>query len=93
MSHLEDVGRSAYFECYIALSSPEKIYKMVSGVCEGVVTTEAHGRYGFGYDPIFLKHDYNQTFGELAEELKNQVSHRAKALEKLKRTLEGLPTF
>ena len=90
MNHLEDLSRAAYFECCIALASPDKIYKTVRGICEGVITTEEHGGYGFGYDSIFLKHDYNQTFGELGEERKNQVSHRAKALEKLKRTLETL---
>jgi XTP/dITP diphosphohydrolase len=91
MADLEGLARSAYFECCIALAAPEKVYKTVSGICEGSITTEARGGYCFGYDPIFLKHDYNQTFAELGEERKNQVSHRAKALEKLTRTLENLP--
>lgn len=91
MMHLEGLARAAYFECCIALASPESIKKTVSGICEGVITSDERGGYGFGYDPIFLKHDYNLTFGELGEERKNQVSHRAKALEKLKRTLENLP--
>src|SRR5262249_52762046 len=80
MSNLEGLGRSAYFECWIVLASPQGIQKTVSGTCEGIITTEERGGYGFGYDSLFLKHDYNQTFAELGEERKNLVSHRAKAL-------------
>jgi XTP/dITP diphosphohydrolase len=90
MQHLEGIARSAYFECCIVLASPEAIKKIVTGVCEGLITKEERGSNGFGYDPLFLKHDYNLTFGELDEELKNQVSHRAKALQKLKLTLDQL---
>lgn len=90
MSHLEGIGRSAYFECCIALASPDGIKKVVKGVCEGSIQTEEKGSLGFGYDSLFIKHDYNQTFAELEEHQKNQVSHRAKALAKLKMALEGL---
>ena len=83
MAHLEGMGRSAYFECCIAFASPEAIRRVVKGTCEGSITTEERGGNGFGYDPLFLKYDYSQTFGELDENLKNQVSHRAKAFEKL----------
>lgn len=90
MAPLEGLSRCCYFECSIVLASPEGIKKCVSGMCEGTITTEERGGNGFGYDPLFLKHDYNQTFSELDESRKNQVSHRAKALEKLRRTLESL---
>jgi len=90
MVHLEGLGRSAYFECCIVLASPEGVEKIVSGVCEGSILTEERGSHGFGYDSLFLKHDYHQTFGELDESLKNQVSHRAKALQKIRHTLETL---
>ena len=90
MLSLEGLGRSAYFECCIALASPEGIKKVVYGICEGIISYEERGRNGFGYDSLFLKHDYNQTFGELDESQKNQVSHRAKALEKLKNTFYSL---
>ncbi len=90
MQRLEGLERSAYFECCIALASPDGIQKTFTGICEGTITTEERGGYGFGYDPLFLKHDYNQTFGELTEESKNRVSHRAKALEKLKRSLSTI---
>jgi XTP/dITP diphosphohydrolase len=90
MAHLEGIARSAYFECCIVLASEEGVKKIVCGTCEGKVIQEERGSRGFGYDPLFIKHDYNQTFGELEEQLKNQVSHRAKALQKLKLTLESL---
>lgn len=89
MERLEGIERSAFFECCIVLATPEGVKKTVQGICEGVIIKEERGSHGFGYDPLFLKHDYNQTFGELGEDLKNQVSHRAKALQKIKLTLES----
>jgi XTP/dITP diphosphohydrolase len=89
MAQLEGIERSAYFECCIALASSEGVKNIFRGVCEGTITTEERGSKGFGYDSLFLKHDYSQTFGELDESLKNQVSHRGKALEKLKLILEN----
>ena len=91
MEGLEDISRSAYFECAIAIASPEGLRKCVQGYCEGMILAEERGGNGFGYDPLFLKNDYNQTFAELDESVKNQVSHRGKALEKLLLTLESLP--
>ncbi len=90
MEGLEDILRSAYFECCLALASPAGLKKCVRGMCEGAITTEERGRYGFGYDPIFFKHDYNKTFGELEESIKNQISHRSKAIEKMLLILEAL---
>ncbi len=91
MEGWEEERRSAYFECCIALASPQEgLKKCVKGTCEGVILAEERGRNGFGYDSLFLKHDYNQTFGELDEMIKNQVSHRAKAFEKLLFALEAL---
>jgi XTP/dITP diphosphohydrolase len=89
-AHLEGEGRFAYFECCIVLAAPEGAKKIVTGICEGTLLNSERGSYGFGYDSLFLKHDYNQTFAELDEERKNQVSHRAKALNKLKTTFESL---
>lgn len=90
MEGLEGEGRSAYFVCCIALSSPDGLTKCVKGICEGEIVLEERGGNGFGYDPLFRKYDYNQTFGELDETVKNQISHRAKALEKLRILLESL---
>lgn len=83
MSHLTDPERHAYFECSIVLASPEGIKKCARGSCEGFILHEERGRYGFGYDPIFVKHEYRKTFAELDEEIKNRISHRRKAIDKL----------
>jgi len=54
------------------------------GVCEGRIIFSPRGQNGFGYDPLFVPAGFEQTFAELGDEVKNQLSHRAKALEKLK---------
>ena len=79
----------AFFECALSLASPEKVVKTIRGVCEGHLLTEPRGRSGFGYDPLFLKHDYNKTFAELEEDIKNRISHRRKAFDKLVPYLEA----
>lgn len=58
--------------------------ELFDGVCEGRIGLEPHGQGGFGYDPLFLPNGFDQTFGELGEAAKNQLSHRAKALAKVK---------
>ncbi|MDR3625093.1 MAG: RdgB/HAM1 family non-canonical purine NTP pyrophosphatase [Chlamydiales bacterium] len=85
-----DLNRSAYFECCLALVSPNDEKKIFKGVCEGLITEEERGKNGFGYDAIFIKHDYNQTFAELDESIKNRISHRRKAVDKLILYLESL---
>lgn len=85
----DDTQRYAYFECCIVFASPDGLKKCVKGKCEGRILAEERGRNGFGYDPLFIKHDYQQTFAELDEAVKNQVSHRAKAFEKLLILLES----
>lgn len=90
MQGKKNLERAAYFECVIALASPEGTVKSVRGICEGLIATEERGRYGFGYDSIFMKHDYNQTFGELSDSVKNRISHRRKAFDKLALILESI---
>lgn len=87
MSHLCEPNRQAYFECCLALASPDSLKKCVKGTCEGTITTEERGNRGFGYDPIFIKYEYSKTFAELEEDIKNRISHRRKALDKLLLTL------
>ena len=82
--------RDAYFECCIALASPKGLEKSVSARCEGLILDQERGGQGFGYDSLFLKHEYNKTFAELKEELKNRISHRRKALDKILVTLESI---
>jgi XTP/dITP diphosphohydrolase len=63
--------------------------ELFDGKCEGRIVFAARGRGGFGYDPLFMPSGYEQTFGELSEEVKNQLSHRAGALEKARLWLQG----
>jgi XTP/dITP diphosphohydrolase len=53
----------------------------VDGICDGVIVNEVRGARGFGYDPIFLPHGFDQTFAEMNSGLKNSISHRGRALQ------------
>jgi XTP/dITP diphosphohydrolase len=82
--------RGACFKCVLVVARPAGETASVAGECRGVITNEPRGHYGFGYDPIFLVPEYNQTFSEITPEEKNSISHRARALQKL---LEILPAY
>jgi XTP/dITP diphosphohydrolase len=90
MRDLLDPNRVAYFECWIALASPQGIKKKTYGLCEGTITTEERGSQGFGYDSLFVKYEYGKTFAELEEYVKNKISHRRKAMDKLLPILESI---
>lgn len=75
--------RNAQFRCVIAFVA-EGEEKIVEGNCEGKIIEEPRGSNGFGYDPIFQPTGYTQTYAEMPLQLKNKISHRAKALEKIK---------
>lgn len=90
MGHISEPNRQAYFECWIALASPEGLKKTAKGISEGTIIDQEKGSFGFGYDAIFVKHEYGKTFAELGEETKNRISHRRKALDKLLPQLESL---
>ncbi|PIS01892.1 MAG: non-canonical purine NTP pyrophosphatase [Chlamydiae bacterium CG10_big_fil_rev_8_21_14_0_10_42_34] len=90
IQYLMEEDRQAFFECAIALASPEGLKKCVKGTCEGVLLNQDRGGGGFGYDPLFIKHGYNKTFAELSESIKNRISHRRKALDKIALSLESL---
>lgn len=74
--------RSARFRTVIALLMNGREY-LFEGVAEGQIITEKRGGSGFGYDPIFLPENQNHTFAEMDLSLKNNISHRAKAVKKL----------
>jgi XTP/dITP diphosphohydrolase len=90
MSHIQDTNRQGYFECWIAIASPDGLKKTAKGVSEGMILEEERGSLGFGYDSIFVKHEYGKTFAELEEDTKNRISHRRKALDKLLPVLEAM---
>jgi XTP/dITP diphosphohydrolase len=60
------------------------------GEVAGVIAEQPRGNRGFGYDPVFIPVGFDQTFAELDEEVKNQISHRAVAIQKLREVLPGL---
>lgn len=80
MSNVKD--RTARFRTVISLII-NGVEHQFEGRVEGHIATEKHGKEGFGYDPIFIPEGYNKSFAELGEEVKNQISHRARAVKKL----------
>ncbi|MHC4714361.1 MAG: RdgB/HAM1 family non-canonical purine NTP pyrophosphatase, partial [Planctomycetota bacterium] len=76
--------RTARFHCVIALASPDEVILTTDGTVEGVITTGPRGDYGFGYDPVFVPEGHDATFGELGGEVKDAISHRARALAEFK---------
>ena len=72
-----------------ALADPEgKIQAVVEGRCNGIIVNEPRGSGGFGYDPLFLIPEYHRTCGELSARVKHALSHRARALERLRPVLK-----
>lgn len=81
--------RKAAFISAAALVDPFKDEEIVvEGRCEGVIAEEPSGTNGFGYDPIFYLPEYNKTMAEISQEEKNKISHRARALKKMKDVLK-----
>ena len=82
--------RSCAFICALALKIPGRETLIAEGSCPGVLLEEERGTGGFGYDPLFLYEPLNKTFAEVTEEEKNQISHRARACEKMLEIMKGL---
>jgi len=85
-----DDGRRARFRCVVALAQNGHLLGIFEGKIEGKINDTARGDSGFGYDPIFVPDGFEQTFGELPEEVKNSISHRAKAIRALAEKLTRL---
>jgi XTP/dITP diphosphohydrolase len=81
---VEDSRRTARFRCVIVSIFPDGDIKYTDGKIEGIINHEIIGDKGFGYDPIFYLPEYGCTTGQMPLELKNELSHRGKALEKMK---------
>ena len=78
--------RAGRFRCVIALARAGQYSQpqIFNGTCEGHIEEAARGTHGFGYDPLFVPDGHEQTFGELGNSVKNQLSHRSEALRQLK---------
>ncbi len=94
---LEELGRvdptkeqrSARFRCVLALARNGDVLGTFEGIVEGQIADRPRGSHGFGYDPIFIPNGFQQTFGQLRPAEKNQLSHRARALKKLRAFLNS----
>ena len=75
--------RRANFTCALALAVPDGEVAAFTGQVYGTIVWPPRGTRGFGYDPIFVPEGYSETFGEIEPKLKNQLSHRMCAFEKL----------
>jgi XTP/dITP diphosphohydrolase len=90
MESIPDGKRQGAFVCAAAVALPSGKAEIVESEIRGSIAFEPRGQHGFGYDPVFFIPEFGRTVAELEPELKNRISHRAKALEKLK---EILPKF
>jgi len=82
--------RSAYFKTVIALITEDGEAHIAEGICNGQIATEKRGEGGFGYDPLFIPEGYDKTFAQLGQDVKNKISHRAKALYKFEQLLKNI---
>jgi len=81
--------RTARFRCVLALVAGASV-QTFDGACEGRIALQPSGSGGFGYDPVFIPTGHSKSFAELGEDIKNQISHRARALQKLKAYFNSL---
>jgi XTP/dITP diphosphohydrolase len=72
--------RTARFHCVVAIAQPQGPTRFAEGICEGRIALAPRGTHGFGYDPLFEIESLGKTFAELEPEVKNRISHRAKAM-------------
>ena len=89
LNNVPTKNRGAHFNCTIALINNGELITF-EGICNGIITEKESGENGFGYDSLFFYPELNKTFAELSAEEKNQVSHRANAVKKLKEYLESI---
>lgn len=87
LSNVAPENRTARFVSVITLIDPDGKKIVARGECEGHIIYKPKGSNGFGYDPLFIPIGYDQTFAELSGEEKNQISHRAIALQSLRKKL------
>lgn len=89
LSNVPFEKRTARYVCAIAVAFPDGKSFVVKDTCEGYVDFKCKGDNGFGYDPLFYISDYDMTMAEISMEIKNRISHRAKALKKMSEELSN----
>ncbi len=93
LSHVQGAPRTARFISVIAIANGDgKIIHVSKGTCEGRIAEAPRGTNGFGYDPVFMPAGFDRTFAELQPEVKNRISHRARALSGAAEFLRSLTT-
>ncbi|KMM37486.1 XTP/dITP diphosphatase [Guptibacillus hwajinpoensis] len=90
MKDIPEGERTASFQCVLAVAIPGEQTEVFSGTCNGTITFERSGHFGFGYDPIFYVPSYRKTMAELSPDEKNAVSHRGQALDRLEESFQEL---
>jgi len=88
LANAKDKERSARFVCVIACAFPNGEIRTFRGTIEGYIAEQLSGTNGFGYDPIFYLPEYQCTTAEMVQELKNEISHRGKALRAMKEVIK-----
>jgi XTP/dITP diphosphohydrolase len=83
------LGRAAHFVCVLVLLGPGGVEKIFEGQCDGTLLVEPRGGTGFGYDPLFVPTGKTESLAEMGEALKNQISHRARAAQRLMEWLKA----
>jgi XTP/dITP diphosphohydrolase len=93
LADVPDEKRTARFVCVLALSDPlGRIALTTQDSVEGTILREARGTNGFGYDPLFYLSEYDKTTAQLPPSVKHEISHRGKALRRMKALMERWPT-
>jgi XTP/dITP diphosphohydrolase len=90
LKNVPDEKRTARFICHLVLADPQSVLIETSGTVEGRIAHHPRGTSGFGYDPLFVIPELRRTAAELTPEEKNRISHRGKAVRRLKTLLEDL---
>jgi XTP/dITP diphosphohydrolase len=93
LKHVPMERRTARFRCVIALATTNSERetwntKLFTGTCEGRIDFAPRGNGGFGYDPLFIPDGYDLSFADIREDIKNRLSHRAKALEQFRQHIQ-----
>ncbi len=89
LQEVDETARTGRFRCVMVLARDGEVLAEFDGALSGTLIDKARGNEGFGYDPLFVPQGFAETFAELGPEIKNQLSHRARALEKMVEWLDA----